>query len=366
MRKGIIVAFITLFCISGFTISGRSYYTSVQAIDSIKVKIDTVQQDSVIDIPDQPEAKQYRNQGESMNGIIIPDYEDSTVLLFLFGGYSKDTGGLYYSNLGPWPFEERDSIIMRTDQQYEDDSTMVIYARGQETATAANHDMYLEDALILHRVDSGWRVADSYDDGFSPDFQSLNYLGTYGHGHYLMRREYGGVYGGGHLYEQVDYFMISRDRLKGGPVISLEVTSADGASGSCDSARWGSSQSPECTCHGDKGTTSYAYDSILDCIVIRFENDATTYECMETNPVTTHTIQVWYMTEDTALLAIDIDSVAKGDKGKGAEKLIWKPGNKKAIHLRRKQIEKALAKNGRRRKYGFAFSPYAISSAFDQ
>ena len=359
------IVILILIFLSGPMYSRQSAYTSVQATDSIKVKIDTiVQEDSAIEIPDQPEPKQYRNQGESMNGIIIPDCADSTILLLLYGSYTIDTDGLYYFNAGPWPFEERFSIIMRPDHQYEDDSTMVVYARGQETATAANHDMYREDALILHRVDSGWIVADSYDDGFSPDFQSLHYLGTYGHGHYLMRREYGGVYGGGHLYEEVDYFMISRNSLKG-PSISLEVINSDAATGRCDSNFFGE-HNTNCGCHGDKGTSTYAYDSTLDCIVIRFENYATKYECMETNPITTHTTQVWYMTEDTALLAIDIDSTAKGYEGNGTEKLIWKPGDKKVVHLSHVQIKKALANNGRRKKYGFTFSSYPISSSFDR
>lgn len=338
-----------------------------QSNDSLKTVSDTaaVSGDIVADQSEPPLPKYYREDDQSMNGMIIPDDEDSTILMLTWGNYRWHTDGYYYANGGPMLYNDKDSVIITTDRVYEDDSTRVIYTRGQRSYTTCCHDMYTEDEVILHKVDSGWLVSDSREEEFLPDFRTLTCLGTYGGQFYLMRLETAALYGGGHIEDYQDYFFISRDHFMG-PSISLSVAHSDEMAGNCDSAHVGWNQSPDCGCYSDRGSTTYGYDSILDCIVIGYNEENVEYQCMQTNPKTTRTRQVWYMNGKSMVLAVDIDSIAKGEDTSGYVKLKWKKSEKKAINLTRRQIEKALGETDRRKKYGFIKSPTAGQSIFNE
>jgi hypothetical protein len=314
---------------------------------------------------EQTQPKYYREYGQSMNGMIIPDDEDSTILMLTCGNYSRDSSGNYSANGGAMLYNNNEQVVITTDRLYDDDSTRVIYDRGQMSSTTCCHDTYTEDAVILHRVDSGWQVSDSREAQFVPDFRSLVYLGTYGGRYYLMRRETQGVYAGGHEEGNQDYFMISRDSLNG-PHIDLEVSSSDEATGLCDTGLNGWDHSRDCSCHNDNGSATFGYDSTLDCIVVRLTYTSVTYQCMHTNPQTTRTTQVWYMNEDTALLAADYDSIANGEDKTGHVKLIWKKADRKARNLSRKKIERALGNTGKHKRYGFIKSSFSTESFFNE
>lgn len=245
--------------------------------------------------PSPQEISESKKRGEKLIGKILPDTDDSTLLVFVYGSCYRE-GGKFRFNNGPQNWRESDSVYMEVAQRLGDESAAIIYIRGEAAITTTMHNFFCETALLVNKTNKGWKVMDAYVDEEVIDYHDVDLEGVYDN-RFLIRSELFGVYGGGIEFGNVTYQLVSRTLLDG-PATDFITSSSNLASMRCIPDE----NNNECDCYSREGSVKFRYDKTLRCLVFDYSFTNTNYECDGKNGKKQQAKQTWYMNADTSFL----------------------------------------------------------------
>ena len=239
--------------------------------------------------------KNEEKKSKEIIGKIIPNTEDPVLLKLIYGSCYKADGAYVY-NWGPQIWEDKDSVYMKVKERFGDDTTQIIYLRGEMAITDVMHNFYNESALILNKTKKGWKVMDGYIDRQIIDYSSVEIKKTYGN-MFLIIYETSGVYAMGVQSSDVEYSLITQNNFNG-PSVSFILSSSNTASNQCMTTE----DTTACNCYSYDGKDIYRYDETLKCLVFDYTFNKHTYTCNMKTEHVDHAYQTWYMNADTSFL----------------------------------------------------------------
>ncbi|NVO02536.1 MAG: hypothetical protein HXX09_07505 [Bacteroidetes bacterium] len=219
-------------------------------------------------------------------GKIIPNTDDST-LLNLFYGSCFLAGDKYEFNWGPQIWDQSDSVYMKVEQRLGDDTTQIIYIRGEMAITCVMHNFFNESAIILEKVENGWKIKDCYIDMQLIDYESIEIAGKFDN-HFLLRYETAGIYAGGVGFGDVQYTLMPRNSFEG-PSITFILSSSNGATDRCEQ-------------YSKDGKVDYVFNKKMNCLIFDYKFKRYSVNCDNTIQTNDSIYQRWYMNADTSFL----------------------------------------------------------------
>lgn len=227
-------------------------------------------------------------------GVTVSDLHDSTLLNLVYGScYLR--GENYCFNKGPQIWNENDSIYMKVEEGFGNDSLQIIYIRGEMAITSTMHNSFNETSLAFWKVQNGWKVIDARIDEEIIDYSAIEPVREF-HSNILINYKTFGVYAGGIEYGENTYSLISSKGFNG-PSVSFISTSANIASIECVPE-----EDKECDCYSREGKVSINYNPIWKCLTFDYDYTNSTGGCSLENPQTFIYRQTWFMNNDTCLL----------------------------------------------------------------
>ncbi|MBU0488439.1 MAG: hypothetical protein KKA07_02100 [Bacteroidetes bacterium] len=247
--------------------------------------------------------EELKEKAKKLIGKIVFNLEDSTLLKLVYGSfYRKDNVCVY--NWGSQIWNTEDSVYMKVEKRMGDDSTQIIYLRGEKAITAVMHNHYNETGLIFRKIKNGWKVMDAYLDRHVVDASSdMEILQVYGN-MFLVKEESSSVYGGGFLSGNIIFYTASRDRFEKGSSVDFLIESSTIASDACMSGEGEYKKSSCDDCFSSEGNVEYKYNQKFKCFEFNYALTKVKFECELKNPRDYFAVkQKWYMNADTSFLA---------------------------------------------------------------
>jgi hypothetical protein len=248
------------------------------------------------------------SEEESLNGKILPNLEDSTILKIVYGSCLLTNrifhkGYLQDSAEATWVYRFTADQGGKSDIQVENnfelkDGGRLIYLGGWFYFSDMMHDLYYETGLICEKCKGGWRIVDSYKDDVLPDDNGTVPVAEIGNIILLESSSSGDLNAFAH--SDVGYEIITNKKFK---VCNNSV-------GFILSDNYIGDMNPippdsiiGCNGYSDSGAVNFRFNDTLKAFVFYYNREEKNYGCTHEKIVHTQTeYEIRYMNTDTSFL----------------------------------------------------------------